>query len=334
VTTATRERLFGVEHAFDHPVVLPLVAGIVGVLAVAPLVLLLLQALGKVGGPLRVELWTRYVSWLILAALMLGPILLGAAWTNAAVLVLGLLCYREFARATGLFREKVISLLVVLGICAVTFAALDNWYAFFQGLAPLTVGVIAAVAVVADRPRGYIQRVALGAFGFLLFGACLGCLGFLTNDRGYRPMLILILLAVELNDVFAFLVGKTLGRHKLAPNTSPNKTVAGALGALGLTTLLVVALGYFVFAGTPMAHPAHRVAFGLIISIIGQLGDLMLSSIKRDIGIKDMGVTIPGHGGVLDRFNSLLLVAPAAFYYLRLVNEVCAGEPPRILTGG
>jgi phosphatidate cytidylyltransferase len=334
VSPATRERLLGAEAAFERLVTIPLLAGIALVLVLAPLVLLLLTRLGKVSGPLRVELWQRYTSWLVLTALMLLPILLGPAWTIAAVLALSLLCYREFARATGLFREKLISLLVVLGIVVVAFASLDNWYHFFLALGPLTVAVIAAAAVVEDRPKGYTQRVGLGVFAFLLFGVCLGHLGFLANDRGYRPMLILILLAVELNDVFAFLVGKPLGRYKLAPNTSPNKTVAGALGALVLTTALVVAVGHFAFADTAMAQLSNLVGLGLLISVVGQLGDLTLSSIKRDIGIKDMGVTIPGHGGLLDRFNSLLLVAPAVYHYVKYVNDVGVGQPTRILTGG
>jgi phosphatidate cytidylyltransferase len=330
----TRERLFGYRHAFDHPATLGITLGIVAVLVLAPLVLFLLAKMGKVRGALAAELWKRYLSWLVLTALMLGPILLGAAWTMAAVLVLSLLCYREYARATGLFRDKIISLLVVLGIFAVTFAAVDNWYNFFVALAPLTVAFIAAVAVLEDRPKGYVQRVGLAVLGFLFLGSCLGHLSFLANDADYRPMLLLILLSVEANDVFAYLVGKPLGRHKLAPNTSPNKTVAGALGAVVLTTCLVVALGHFVFAGTPMGHLAHLVALGLIISVVGQLGDLMLSSIKRDIGIKDMGNTIPGHGGLLDRFDSLILVAPAVFHYLKYVNDIAAGQHTRILTGG
>lgn len=83
-----------------------------------------------------------------------------------------------------------------------------------------------------------------------------------------------------------------------------------------LTTILTVVLGRFAFAGTAVANPAHLLALGLLIGAGGQLGDLMLSAIKRDLGIKDMAATLPGHGGLLDRFDSLLLVAPAVFYYV------------------
>jgi phosphatidate cytidylyltransferase len=255
-------------------------------------------------------------------------------WTILGIGLLSLLCYREYARATGLFREKTISLMVVLGILLITFSILDNWYRFFVALSPLTIAALAAAAILADRPKGYIQRVALGTFGFALFGACLGHLGYLANDENYRPLLLLTLVTVELNDVFAYISGKTLGRRKLAPNTSPNKTIGGAVGALVLTTLLVVALGWFVFRGTVLASLGHLIFLGILISVVGQLGDLMLSSIKRDLGLKDMAATIPGHGGLLDRFDSVLLVAPAVFHYVNYFVGVGVDQPVRIWTGG
>jgi phosphatidate cytidylyltransferase len=334
VDPITRERLFGAEHAFDHPVVMYITIGLAIVLAVVPAVIWVLRKRQRVDDHLHEELTKRYLSWLVLVPLMVGPVLLGAFWTILAVLVLSLLCYREYARATGLFRERLVSALVVLGIAAVNFASLDNWYHLFAALMPLVIVLLAAVPVFADQPQGYIQRVALGVFGFMLFGSALGHLGFLANDANYRPMLLLILLTVELNDVFGYVVGKPLGHRKLCPNTSPKKTVAGALGALVLTTTLVAVLGHYVFKDTALDQVHWLIFLGLLISVAGQLGDLVLSSIKRDIGIKDMGVTIPGHGGLLDRFDSLLLVAPAVFHFVKYVVDIGAGQPQRIFTGG
>ena len=172
---------------------------------------------------LRRELFRRYFSWLVLCPVLLIPILFGAAWTILGVGILSLLCYREYAHATGLFRERTISFVVVVGIVAVTLANLDNWYLLFVALTPLTVAVIAAVAVLANRPKGYIQRMALAALGFLLFGTAFGSLGCFANDPNYRPLLILVVLAVEMNDVFAFAVGKAIGRHKLARTPVPRR---------------------------------------------------------------------------------------------------------------
>ena len=323
----SRERLFGWRHAFDHPVVLWITVG-VGILIAGALL-----ACAFLRGDLRREVLKRTLAWAGMAPLILAPVLLGAAWHVAAVALVSLVGYAEYARATGLFREKLTSLVVGAGILAVGFAALDHWYALFVALFPLGVCLIAATAILPDRPQGYVQRVALGVLAFMLFGAGLGHLSYMGNDANYRPMVLLLLLGAQMNDVFAFCAGKALGRRKLAPATSPNKTVAGALGALVLTTTLVVLVGREVFRGTPLGGGAPLVGLGVLLSVAGQLGDLTLSSIKRDLGIKDMGSLIPGHGGVLDRANSLLLSAPAVFHYIGYHVGFGLDQPTRVLTG-
>lgn len=334
---STDERLFGFRHAFDHPVTALITLGIAALLLITPLVIMLLSRGGRIDAAHRDELIKRFRSWLLLAPLMTGPVLLGAAWTMVAVGLLSLLCYGEFARATGLFREKMISFIVVLGTVLVTLAALDNWFSFFLSLFPLTTGTIAAVAILADRPHGYLQRVALGVLGFSLFGCALGHLSYFANDANYRPLLLALVLTVQLNDVFAYVAGKTLGRRvlagrKLAPNTSPNKTIAGALGALVLTIPLVMVVMHAVLRGTALDHAGHLLVLALIIGLLGQLGDLVLSSIKRDLGLKDMGSIFPGHGGLLDRFDSLILVAPGVFHYVNAWAKIGRGQETQIIS--
>jgi phosphatidate cytidylyltransferase len=331
---ASKQRLWGWDHALDAPFVRGFLMGLVVLLVFVPLSILLLQVMGRINPERRRELWARYLSWLVFIPLMVGPLLLGAAWTIAAIALMSLVCYREFARATGMFRQPAISSLVVLGILAITFAVSDNWYGLFVAITPLMIAVIAAVAICSDQPRGYIQRVALGVLAFLLFGVCFGHLAYFANDTNFRPMLVWLILCVELNDVFAYVVGKTLGRTKLAPNTSPNKTVAGAVGALVLTTTLAAGLGAIVFAGTAVSGPVKLLTLGGIVSVAGQLGDLTLSSIKRDLGIKDWAATFPGHGGLLDRFNSLLFAAPAVFHYVGYLQGVGLNQASRLITGG
>jgi len=333
MTQDTWERLFGVRHAFDEPVVVLVVCVLGLALALAPLVIFVLDRAGRLGPSLKSDLWRRYLSWLAMIPLVVVPVLLGAAWTILAVAALCLLCFREFAAATGLFRERLMSLLVVLGILGLTFAVIDHWYRLFVALTPMSVVVIMAVATSVDRPKGYIQRVALAIFGFILFGTCLGHLGFMSNDRHYRTLILLLIFSVQLNDVFAYIVGKSLGGPKLLPQTSPNKTISGSLGAVFLTTLLVFFLAGIAFPEGRLAPPAQRVVLGLLISIAGQLGDLTLSAIKRDVGIKDMGAIIPGHGGVLDRANSLLLSAPAMFHVVNHFQEIGLGQESNIFSG-
>ena len=327
-------RLFDYSGAFAHPVTVWISASVAGLLAITPIVFAALIATGRIDEKNRNELWQRYFSWLVLTPLMLGPVLLGPAWTMAAVAVLSLACYREFARATGLFRERSISVVVVLGIALVTFACFDHWYELFLALFPISVALIGMVAILPDRPKGYIQRVALGVLGFSLFGAALGHISYFANDRNYRPILLMLLVVVELNDIFAYISGKLFGRRKLAPHTSPGKTIAGCVGALAATTILTAFIAHYTFRGTRLDSPLPLFMLGFMISVVGQFGDLMLSSIKRDLGIKDMAATIPGHGGLLDRFDSLLLVAPAVFHYVAYFVGVGGDQTRRILTGG
>ncbi len=337
MTAANRHRMFfNLPEAFAHPVTKVLFTVVCAVLVLTPIIVRALAASGKIKPAHRDELMKRYRSWLIIAPMMIVPVILGSYWTICAVGVLSLLCYREFARATGLFRQKLVSLTVVLGIVLVTLSVMDHWYGFFVALGPLVVGTIAATAVLADRPRGFIQRVGLGVLAFMLFGSGLGHLGYFANDSQFVPILLMLLFTVELNDVFAYMSGKSLGHRKLAPQTSPNKTIAGSIGAILLTTPLVAILAHFVFLGTALDIPRHLVFLGLMVSVLGQLGDLLLSSVKRDLGIKDFAATFPGHGGLLDRFDSLILVAPAVFHYVGYILPygIGADQPTRLLTGG
>ena len=334
MNNATWQRLFGFRHAFDDPVTVVLTLAVAALLLLAPLLIFITTRAAKRTADKRKELWDRYRSWIWLVLLILIPILAGAFWTIVAVATLSFLCYREYARITGLFRERTISLIVVIGILFLTFAELDNWYRFFVALFPLTVALIAIGGLIADQPKGYIQRVGLGVLGFALFGSGLGHLGYIANDWNYRPILLLIIGAVELNDIFAYICGHLFGHRKFVPNTSPNKTVGGALGAIVLTTPLVAIAAHFIWRDTALDSAIRLIGLGIIISVVGQFGDLMLSSIKRDLGLKDTAKLIPGHGGLLDRFDSLILVAPAVFHYVNYFVGFAAGQPERIFTGG
>lgn len=325
--------LFTVGDAFDDPLVRGIVAGAVALLGIAFLVIAVLKATSVTGESLSRELLVRTISWSWLIAIIGGAILLGRGATIAAVAVLSLLAYRDFARATGLFRSRVLSIVVVLGILALAFAAADRWHRMFFAVTPIVVLMLAAVTIPQDQPRGFVQRVGLAIMGFTLFGTAFGYMSLLTDDPRHRALLLLVILAVELNDIFAFIVGKTLRGPKLIPNTSPGKTISGSVGAIVLTTALVIIIGRMLFTGTPLAEWPALVALGAAMSVAGQLGDLLLSSIKRDVGIKDFAAAIPGHGGVLDRFDSLVLVPPVLYHALSLVNgPLGQGEPSRFFS--
>jgi phosphatidate cytidylyltransferase len=316
-----------------HPVSLWILLSIAAVLAITPLLFLVLEKAGKLTPALKTDLWTRYKSWLVLAPLMTVPFVLGRLPAILAVALLGAFCYREFARATGQFRHRLVSSVVALGGILITFSIADHWYNFFTALCSLVVSSIVIFSLFEDQPKGYIQRVALGVLAFMFFGVSLGHFSYFANDRLGPPLQLAIILCVELNDVFAYCSGKIFGRRKLAPNTSPNKTIGGALGAMILTTALFGTIAHFIFQGTVLDRPQHLIALGALLSLTGQWGDLVMSSIKRDLGVKDLAATIPGHGGLLDRFDSLIFVGPALFHYIGYFLGVGLDQPIRVFSG-
>lgn len=140
--------------------------------------------------------------------------------------------------------------------------------------------------------------------------------GWLGHDGG-AALALTTAIAVWLTDTGAYFVGRARGRRRLAQNVSPNKTVEGALGGLAGGALGGVAAGWL------LAHnPLMGLVAGMVAGTIGQMGDLFESAMKRELGLKDLGAIMPGHGGVLDRFDSLLFAAPAvylALYWLGVV---------------
>jgi phosphatidate cytidylyltransferase len=132
-------------------------------------------------------------------------------------------------------------------------------------------------------------------------------------------VLLGVILATAANDIGALLVGQQVGRAPVAPDVSPNKTVEGVIGgALASVILTPLVLGMVL-----KLHPWHTgslAALGLCVAVAAPLGDLCQSMLKRDLGIKDMGSVLPGHGGVFDRFDGLLFALPVAFYLCRLLN--------------
>lgn len=331
---STQERLFEFRHAFDHPMVKWAVAAIAVLFALSWIVAWILRRSRAMCAVAWTDFCTRWKTWSWIAVFVLVPILLGAAWVIGGVMLLSLLCFREFARATGLFREMSICLIVVLGIISLTYANIDHYDRMFFAIAPLTMGGLAIMTIPHDRPKGYIQRVALGVMGFLMFGYSLGYLGMIANDGRFREILLFILIVLWLNDVFAYCVGRALGGRKAFPNTSPGKTVSGCIGALVLTTFLAATLGHFVFQETAIDRADRLVLLGLMMSALGQMGDLALSSIKRDLGLKDLGALLPGHGGLLDRCDSLVVALPPVFHYLSFqLGPLGSDQAARIITG-
>jgi phosphatidate cytidylyltransferase len=128
---------------------------------------------------------------------------------------------------------------------------------------------------------------------------------------------VTVLLAVWANDTFAYFAGRTIGRHKMAPTVSPGKTWEGFVAG----SLASIAVAFFALYGQDFLTIWQSVVLGLLIAIAGPVGDLFESALKRDMRVKDTGRVLGGHGGMLDRIDALLFVAPAVYYLLAAFHQ-------------
>ena len=293
-----------------------------GLLGFAGVVLGTLTAMGKKVS----SIWKTYRGWLVMAPLVLGTIFLGRTAMIIGVSLLAIFGFKEFARATGLYDDWWLTGLVYLGIVLLGTASFitdprlgyPGWYGLFMASPAYVVGAILLVPILRNRAKGQLQQVALAIVGFIYFGWMFSHLGFLANSEYAYGYILYLIFAVEINDVAAFTCGKIFGKHKLRENISPNKTIEGSIGAI-CVSLVVPWLLWFSF---PHFEPWHLIVTGLVVGVGGQLGDLVISYIKRDIGIKDMGVVIQGHGGILDRVDSMIFVAPIFFHVVRWIHGI------------
>lgn len=302
-------------------------------LAYVRIVLITIGAAGVVLGLLQFvfkkqigSIWQTYRGWLIMAPLALAIIFAGRAPFIIGVTLLAIFGFKEFARASGLYRDWWMTGAVYAGIVTVGVASLvphphrlepgTGWYGFFVAVPVFAIALILMIPILRNRFRGELQRMSLGIVGFVYVGWMFGHLGFMANAINAYGYLCYVIFATEVNDVAAFTFGRLFGRHPLRSQISPKKTWEGALGALSVSMLLPWLLRFSL----PQFGTTQLILAGLIVGIGGQLGDLSISVIKRDIGTKDMGASIPGHGGILDRIDSLIYVAPlfmhmAGYYY-------------------
>ena len=272
------------------------------------------------------SMFKTYWSWIFMAGIGLLVVFLGRIPTIVGITLLAIFAFKEFARASGLYRDWWMTGGVYAGIVTVGVASLmshprgdepgTGWYGFFVAVPVFAIALILLIPILRNRARGELQRMSLAIVGFIYMGWMFGHLGFMANARNAYGFLCFIIFATSLCDVAAFTFGKIFGRHPLRSEISPNKTWEGALGAFGVAMILPWLLRFsFPFFGA-----WQLILTGLIVGIGGQLGDLSISVIKRDIGTKDMAATIPGHGGILDRIDSLIYAAPlfmhmTGYYY-------------------
>lgn len=266
-----------------------------------------------------------YRGWLVMIPVIAASLFAGRVIAICFFGVVSLVAFIEYARATGLHRDLLMTytgLAGIIGIAVVTIArdpatGAPGVYGLFI-TAPVFVTVALVLAsILRDRPEGQLKAIALALLGFVYIGWMFGHVGLLANTPNAYGYLLYLLFAVELNDVAAYTCGKLFGRRPLCTNISRWKTREGAIGAVLISALFPLLVRFAL----PDFSTLECVLAGLIVGVGGHVGDLSISLIKRDIGIKDMGSLIRGHGGVLDRIDSLIFAAPLFFCFTRYAGE-------------
>jgi phosphatidate cytidylyltransferase len=300
-----------------------LFSGVGVVLVVASVVGYILHRRFSAQGPNPAidNLTSRIKAWWVMVAL-LG---LAFAFGRAGVIVLfalaSLAALREFITLTPTRRGDHVALAVAFFVVLPLqyYLIWIDWYGLFSVFIPVYVFLLlAAIAALRQDTKHFMGRVAETQWGLMISVFCLSHVPALLGLKipGYegRNLLLIafLILVVQSSDVLQYIWGKLLGRHKIAPELSPSKTVEGFVGGVGSATILGSLLGWI----TPFS-PLQAGAIALLISLMGFFGGLVMSAIKRDRGVKDWGWMIEGHGGVLDRLDSVIFAAPVFFHMTR-----------------
>lgn len=294
---------------------------VVGSLLGATLLVILSLNRFRISAVRKSPLFERWRSWAVIAPLFAICTLSGQvtlALLLAVTVFVGLVEYSRLVVLPGTFSR----VLIVCGVLAIAGAAISIDVFL---LLPSLLLIAATLQPLMFRGQGGIRHFAFAVFGWGYVAWFLGHLLLIQRDiAGGTGLLLALALGVGLSDVTAYTVGKALGGRKLAPRISPNKTWAGLAGNfLGA----YAGVGLMLFA-IPLPLDWRITWFIPAIIAVGAVwGDLLESSIKREFKVKDAGGWLPGFGGLLDRIDSLIIVGPLAFYFIRLVDN----WPPSLL---
>jgi len=304
------------------PALVRLVGGILALLVVASAVgaVLARKARSEAARAKVANLNARIRAWWLMVGVFTIAVWTGGIGSIVLFALMSVLALREFVTLAPTRREDhrtlVWSFFVVTPLQYLLIAI--RWYGLFAIMIPVYAFVLVAVSnVIAGRTDRFLERTATIHWGLMV---CVYCVShapalLILQIPGYRSnakLLVFLVLVVQLSDVLQYVFGKLFGRHRIAPVISPNKTWEGFLGGV----IAASGIGTALWWATPFT-PAEALAMSIAITLAGFAGGLVMSAIKRDRGVKDYGALIAGHGGMLDRIDSLCFAAPVFFHLTR-----------------
>jgi phosphatidate cytidylyltransferase len=298
-----------------------LFAGVLAALVLASAIGFALSRSPAAGGPMVENLNARIKAWWVMVGLLGAAFALGETAVIVLFALASFTALREFLTLTptrgGDHLALALAFFVVLPAQYVLVAM--QWYGLYSIFIPVYAFLLLPmVAALRGETDDFMRRVAELQWGLMITVFCVSHVpALLTLDiPGYagRELLLIafLILVVQSSDVLQYVWGKLAGRHKVAPALSPSKTWEGFIGGVASATLLGAVLWWI----TPFS-PLQAAGMALLINLTGFLGGLVMSAIKRDRGVKDWGRMIEGHGGMLDRLESVIFAAPLFFHLTR-----------------
>jgi phosphatidate cytidylyltransferase len=270
------------------------------------------------------EMMLRTKSWWVMASIFVTAALVHPLISFAAFAFLSFLALRELSSISKNARTEDRSIVFVayLAIPIQYFLAYMAWHSAFLMFIPVFMfALIPFLLVLRGQTQDIARSMSVIPTHLMLTVFSISHLAYLLSlpdlngfEVGGRGLLLYVVFLTEMNDVFQFTWGKLLGKRKIIEKISPNKTWEGFYGGL----LSTIAAAYFLRFLTPFSDGVALLC-GLLIACTGFVGDTIVSAIKRDFGLKDTGTLIKGHGGVLDRIDSLVISAPFFFYFVYLL---------------
>ncbi|MDQ6967568.1 MAG: phosphatidate cytidylyltransferase [Mariprofundaceae bacterium] len=305
----------------DHlqPNVIGALAGIFGLLIIATSIGHALKLKNNKGD--YSELLSRIYSWWAMAAIFTLAFMVSRNVSLAFFGLISFLALKEYLSLIPTRRaDHRVLFWVYLVIPFQYYWAGIEWFGMFIIFIPVYVFLFLPMRmIIIGETDGFIRAVGTLHWGLMITVFSLSHLAYLlvlpteVNPAGGGAGLVLFLVVLtQLNDVFQYVWGKLFGKHKVIPKVSPNKTWEGFIGGVLTTTLLAVLLHTWL---TPL-NLLEAVLAGLLIGIGGFIGDVTISAFKRDLKVKDTGSLLPGHGGILDRVDSLTYTAPLFFHFI------------------
>ena len=306
-----------------HEHTLALLAGIGGILVFASIVGWILKLRVARGAPHPVidNLNARVKAWWIMAAVIGLALFAGKIGVIVLFALVSFVALREYATIAPTRRADHRTLLFgfFLALPIQYYLIWIEWYGLFSIFVPVYAFLaLPIVAALSGDTRNFMERTTTIQWGLMISVFCISHVPALLTLEipGYEGrnafLIVFLILVVQSSDVLQYVWGKLAGRHKIAPELSPSKTVEGFVGGIASATALGAALWWI----TPFS-PLAAGLISLAITLMGFLGGLVMSAIKRDRGIKDWGTLIEGHGGMLDRLDSVCFSAPIFFHLVR-----------------